>query len=100
MNRFYAGYDYPISQHAKSRMGERIISKDDIAYIINNGIFERTEKNRNLYRLPESPFACLGGKRRLKLNGAAVILSEDECVVTVFWKDHRFTSKDGGKSWI
>lgn len=92
MNHLYAGSNYSISQHAFSQMKARSFSTDDITFIINNGTYERTEKDRNIYRIPESPFACLGGEKRHKLNGAVVVLSDDECVITVFWIDCRFTT--------
>lgn len=95
MKQIYVGSAYNISKHAIARMKSRNISNNDIDFIINNGLFERTEKDRTIYRIPESLFSSLGNESRQRLNGAGVILSIDGCIVTVFWKDDRFTSLTG-----
>ena len=87
---------YNVSPHAEQQMEKRGFIPDDILYIINNGKFLRSKMDRSIYLIPESPFACLGGKQRVKLSGAGVILANDETVITVLFKDHRFSTIMGG----
>jgi len=87
---------YNVSPHAEQQMEKRGFLPDDILYIINNGEFLRSEYDRSIYLIPESPFASLGGKQRVKLSGAGVILANDETVITVLFKDHRFRATRGG----
>ncbi len=97
MKRIYVGSDYyTISRHASKRMKSRNITISDIDFIIAHGLFERTEEDRIIYRFPDSPFATLGNKSRKRLNGAAVVLSLDGCIVIVFWKNDHYISLTGG----
>jgi len=68
-------------------MCQRGISREDIIFIIQNGLFERAEMNRIRYWIPDSPFAVLKSKKFEGIRGTSVILSEDEAILTVYRND-------------
>ncbi|MBF9018289.1 MULTISPECIES: DUF4258 domain-containing protein, partial [unclassified Oceanispirochaeta] len=55
MKQIYIGSAYTISKHAITRMKSRKISISDIDFIINQGLFERSENDRAIYHVTRPP---------------------------------------------
>ena len=77
------------SHHAIQRMKSRNISKKDVMRVFRNGLADDARNDCIVRYIPENPFFKTMSKKIEQLRGCQIIISRDEVLITVMWKEDR-----------
>ena len=90
LRRFSGSENITFSLHAAIRMKQREVSDRDVRTILRFGTVEPAEENRWLVILIPNAFASLDDTGAMtRLSDYAVVITDDNTVVTVYRADER-----------